>query len=147
MSIYNFKGWLVKFFIAIIQPCSQDVLPFLYFNRINFREIMFCEIKKPQNVACKLLIIKVAWDEHQFYIIHKTNFLVKGVYHEKKKFLTLLQLQLFCPLYPQNRASETAIRFRNSQSRKFFLFRLKKVTTTEKKTKWGMQVFHKSNAI
>ena len=41
VSIYNFKVWLVKFFIAIIQPRSQGVLPFLYFNQINFLEIKF----------------------------------------------------------------------------------------------------------
>ena len=32
----NFKEWLVKFFIAILQPRSQGVFPFLYLTGSTF---------------------------------------------------------------------------------------------------------------
>ena len=38
VSNYNFKVCLGEFFVAIIQPRSQGVLPFSYFNRPNLRD-------------------------------------------------------------------------------------------------------------
>ena len=58
--MYNFKEWLVKFFIAIIQPRSQGVIPFYSLTGSTFASfpssknhemlcINFCELKNAQN--------------------------------------------------------------------------------------------------
>ena len=139
-------------FVAIIQPCSQGVLPFLFCNRIN----LWLRLSA-QNVAYKISQIK------KFRELTNLDFLRDKLLGKKQKiakYCVQHEIALsFCDcarIPPRFHSFQTSkiklliqpIRFRNFQSGKkssFFLFRLK--SNNNRKKKWRIQHFHKLNAI